>query len=541
MPKKSRDVDSMTGQKKKNYKVLNASNPNDGSGHIPKCACDRKRCLNGRCGICWMVITALLLVVGIFFILWAGGALGFDFETSGDDTLYELICSNCTDEPTSNPTIAPSAEPTSSPTDAPSVEPTYDPTGDPTVEPSADPTVTPTIDPTSDPTTLDPTSTPTEAPTYLPTVEPTSYPTVSPTLDPSNAPTSEPTEAPTGSPTFEPTEDPTGTPTTSEPTSSPTDEPTAEPTSSPTDEPTAEPTSERRRSYREDMVANLFFFMVDGTTFDNTEFETPQFDDFVLEGYTFSNLKNQFSLANLLTGKNIKHKYSESSVITWAEQIHKKGYKNYYYGSWMTDSEVTPSTPLNRGWDFFFGSAFHSDGANLKYKKDGDFIMEKLQSQLQTIEDEKWSITVNWTAPFLQNGVQMSRTKTPVFPACSRYFEVGGTDFSYPRGLRCQWTMNYDTQFGKVLETLKSTGLWANTIVLFVIGGRKSSIFSVNGGALPGILLNRTNEERHSMLDVVPTILAVGGFSDEEVASAKLDGFPIPGLEFNNIKDNDEQ
>jgi len=529
MPKKSRDVDSMTGQKKNNYKVINDNNPSDGSGHIPKCACDRKRCLNGRCGICWMLITAILLVVGIFFILWAAGALGFDFETSGTETLYELICSNCTDEPTSNPTIAPSAEPTLSPTDAPSVEPTYDPTGDPTVEPSADPTATPTTDPTSDPTTEDPTSTPTEAPTYVPTVEPTADPTDAPTLDPSNAPTSEPTQAPTGSPTFEPTEDPTGTPTTSEPTSSPTDEPTAE------------PTSERRRSYREDLVANLFFFMVDGTTFDNTEFKTPQFDEFVSEGYTFNNLKNQFSLADLLTGKSINHKYSEESVITWAEQIHKKGYKNYYYGSWMSDSEVIPSTPLNRGWDFFFGTAFHSDGADLKYKKDGDLIMEKLQSHLQTIEDEKWSITVNWTAPFLQNGVKMSRAKTPVFPACGRYFEVRGTDFSYPRGLRCQWTMNYDTQFGKVLETLKSTGLWANTIVLFVIGGRKSSIFSVNGGALPGILLNRTNEDRHSMLDVVPTILAVGGFSDNEVASAKLDGFPIPGLKFNNIKDSDEQ
>jgi hypothetical protein len=511
---KGRDVDSMKGQKKNNYQTINDNYAADGSGPVPKCACDRKRCLKGRCGVCWMVITAVLLAVGIFFILWAAGVLGFDFETSGDETLYELICTDCTDEPTSNPTIAPTAEPTVSPSDAPTAEPSLSPTNDPTVTPSASPSVTPTEDPTSDPTTVEPTSTPTEGPTGTPTSDPTMDPTGDPTLEPSSAPSVEPTKAPTGDPTIEPTEDPTGTPTTSEPTSSPSEEPTAD------------PTSERRRSHREDMEANLLLAMVDGTTFDNTDFETPQVDEFVTEGYTFNNLKNQFSLANLLTGKNIKQKHLKDNVVTWAEKIHTKGYKNYYYGSWTTDSEDKLSTPLNQGWDFFFG-------ADLEYKMDGHMLMQKVQSQLQTIDDDKWSITVNWTAPYLQNGVQMKGTKNSVFRACSRYFKVGGSDFSYPRGLRCQWTMDYDTQFGKVLETLKSTGLWANTIVLLVIGGRKSSIFSVNGGALPGILLNRTNEDSHSMLDVVPTILAVGGFSHQEVASAKLDGVLIPGLDFN--------
>jgi len=515
---KARDVDSMKGQKKNNYQTINDNYAADGSGPVPKCACDKKRCLKGRCGVCWMIITAVLLAVGIFFILWAAGVLGFDFETSGDETLYELICTDCTDEPTSNPTIAPTAEPTVSPSDAPTAEPSISPTNDPTVTPSASPSVTPTEDPTSDPTTEEPTSTPTEGPTGTPTSDPTMDPTGDPTLEPSNAPSVEPTKTPTGDPTIEPTEDPTGTPTTSEPTSAPSEEPTVDPT--------ADPTSERRRSHREDMEANLLLVMVDGTTFDNTEFETPQVDDFVTEGYTFNNLKNQFSLANLLTGKKINQKHLKDNVITWAEKIRTKGYKNYYYGSWMTDSEDKLSTPLNKGWDFFFG-------ADLEYKMDGHMLMQKVQSQLQTIDDDKWSITVNWTAPYLQNGVQMKGTKTSVFRACSRYFKVGGADFSYSRGLRCQWTMDYDTQFGKVLETLKSTGLWANTIVLFVIGGRKSSIFSVNGGALPGILLNRTNEDSHSMLDVVPTILAVGGFSHQEVVSAKLDGVQIPGLDFN--------
>merc|ERR1719427_1134398 len=94
-----------------------------------------------------MVILGLSIAVGIFFILWIGGGIGFDFETSGDETLEELICSNCTDEPTSNPTGAPSVEPTPDPTNAPSVEPTNDPTGDPTTEPTIAPTAQPTLNP----------------------------------------------------------------------------------------------------------------------------------------------------------------------------------------------------------------------------------------------------------------------------------------------------------------------------------------------------------------------------------------------------------
>jgi len=592
MPKQdqSRDVDKMVGQKNNNYETIGNDSTVKKSGEkIPKCACDRKRCLKGRCGICWMVIVGLSIAVGIFFILWISDVLGFDFETSGDDTLYELICSNCTDEPTSNPTMVPSVEPTSNPTDeptgeptyepsaapsteptlapsadptvtpseAPTVEPTFNPTADPTVSPTEIPTDTPTTDPTSDPTTGEPTAEPTNAPSENPTIDPTLNPTGVPSLDPTNAPTTEPTKDPTGQPSSEPTKIPTDAPTndptleptvptsepttapTDDPTSSPTDAPTTEPTEAPTDEPTADPTSERRRSDLEDRVANVLFVTVDGTTFDYTEFETPEVDQFFMEGYTFNNLKNQFSLSTLLTGKNVFSQPMQDGAMTWAEQIRAKGYKNYYYGSWMINSGNKVSTPVNRGWDFFFGTAYHPNGTDFKYITDDDQIMEKVQSHLLTIKDDKWSLTVNWTAPFEHNEVRMTNTNTPVFWPCSRYFQVGGTDFDYQRGVICQWTMEYDSMFGKVLKSLKSAGLWSRTIVIFVIGGRKDSIFSFNGGALPKILRNRTNEDRHSMLDVVPTILAVSGFSDREVVSAKLDGFPISGMSVNNIEVKD--
>jgi len=284
-------------------------------------------------------------------------------------------------------------------------------------------------------------------------------------------------------------------------------------------------------------VTNLLFVTADGTTFDFKEFDTPQVNKYFMEGYTFNNLENQFSLANLLTGNHVfiqpklsNQNHLEDDQITWAEKLQAKGYKNYFYGSWMINSEDKLFTPLNRGWDFFFGTTFHLGGTDNWNRTADNQIMEKVQARLQTIKDEKWSITVNWTAPFAQNEVRMKGRSTPVYWACSRYFKVGGADFDYQRGVRCQWTMEYDSMFGKVLKTLKSTGLWSKTIVMFVIGGRKDSIFSVSGGALPKILHNRTNGDRHSMLDLVPKILAIGGISDHEVASGTLDSFPIVNM-----------
>lgn len=72
-------------------------------------------------------------------------------------------------EPTSAPTIAPTAAPTSKPT----IAPTAAPTAKPTVAPTAAPTAKPTIAPTA-------------APTVKPTVVPTAVPTVKPTTAPSD-------------------------------------------------------------------------------------------------------------------------------------------------------------------------------------------------------------------------------------------------------------------------------------------------------------------------------------------------------------------
>lgn len=141
---------------------------------------------------------------------------------------------------------------------------------------------------------------------------------------------------------------------------------------------------------------------------------------------------------------------------------------------------------------------------------DEDKMMEKVISHLQANKDDKWSITVNWTIPHENRGVKPNGLKTPI-GACNRYFKVGGAYFNYHRGLSCQFTIGYDTTFGKVLKTLKSTGLWTNTIVVLAVAGHQVNVFSLNGGALPANLFNRTNEDPFSTLDIVPTFMTASG------------------------------
>jgi len=434
--------------------------------------------------------------------------------------LYEVICDSCTDEPTSTPTLAPTADPTTDPTGVPSVEPTSDPTSDPTTDPTGAPSVEPTHDPTSDPTvdpSPQPTIDPTEVPTFGPTVEPTPAPSTTPTLNPTSDPTSDPTVDPTNLPTTEPSRTPTAEPTSEPtldptvPTSDPTTSPTSDPTSSPTHEPTADPTSERRRKSDFDMNPNVLLILSEGSGFGSSEFKTPEVDEFFTEGYTFNNVKQPLE-GNLMTGKS-------EGETTWVEGMRSKGYSNYYYGNLQLNTD----SPVLRGWDFFYGTS--SQQNKLVGAAGDDLTMEKVQSRLSMLQDEKWTITVNWTSA--ESYSKSNLAKPALFDACRKYFQVGSTSFNYENGVRCQWTLHHDAMFGKLLKTLKSTDLWMRTIVMFVITGPQKNIFSFSGGALPANLLHRTNEDRHSIVDVLPTILAVGGFSESELERFNFDGFAV--------------
>jgi len=466
---------SKVGRKKTNYQVINEDQKAGSPDKVGICACDRKRCLGGRCGYCWMVVLGFSLAVALIFLLYMTDVVGFTFTTSGTETLYDVI-SGTTEAPTVNPTPAPTRAPTVNPTPAPTRAPTKTPTPGPTV-----------------------------SHTWKPTMNPTRVPTGGPTLPPTNKPSALPT---TATSTNDPTPSPTKYPTPS-PTKVPTPSPTKNPTPSPTKKPTPNPTSARRRSSAEELTTNILFIVADGSIFEYTEFETPVVDEFLNEGYTFNNIKQRSPLASLIIGKTTN--LSSGDVGTWANHLRSRGYTNYYYGSWITDSGSKALTPLEQGWDFFFRMGGQSAGPDLDiavaYE---DKMLAKVMSHLEAIKDDKWSITVNWTIPQENRVVKPNGLKTPL-ETCNRYFKVGGAYFNYQRGLSCQFTIGYDKTFGKVLKTLKSTGLWTNTIVVLAVATHQANVFALNGGALPANLFNRTNEHPLELLDIVPTFMTASG------------------------------
>jgi len=502
--KKPRDVDKMTGQKNNNYEVIDSSNPGgkESYGEEPPCyACDRKRCLNGRCGVCWLVILGVAFAVGICSVLIIFGALGFSFSTDGNETLYELICDDCTFEPTSDPTSTPTTDPTPMPTVEPTATPTDEPTATPTVEPTSAPTGSPTVEPTGVPSVE-----PTLVPTDSPSVEPTAAPTGEPTLEPSGVPSVEPTKAPTADPTVEPTSAPTSP--TYEPTAAPTGEPTLEPTADPTvptNEPTSAPTSEptsERRMYKSEMTPNVLLIVLNGIG--NAEFETPKMNEFFQEGYTFNNINEKFSWSSLIAGRL----QFDKKTATFVEHLGSKGYKNYYYGNWLKSAGGT--------WD-----------SNKVINNSEDLVLEEVQSDIWMLNDEMWSITVALTKSDSRSRFRHHSNKTAVYDTCRHYFKAGSLDYDHSRGVSCQRSMTCDEKFGKVLETLRTTGLWEHTMVVLVTVGEQKNMFSIGGGSLPAKYFRRTNKDVHSFLNVVPTILALSGFSESELANLNLDGFPV--------------
>jgi len=478
--KKSRDAEKITGQKKK-YQVLDEPNvalsgKESYGDELPFYACDRKRCLNGRCGVCWLVLLGIAIAVGICAVLVFAGVLGFTFSTDGNETLYELICSDCTFEPTSDPTSTPTSDPTGTPTEEPTKTPTDEPTGVPSVEPTAAPTGEPTLEPSGVPS-LEPTA----APTGEPSVEPTAAPT---------SPTYEPTSAPTGEPTLEPSADPTV------------------PTNEPTSAPTAEPTSERRM-YDSATRPNVLLIVAGGIW--NGEFETPKMNEFLKEGYTFKNINEKFSWNSLITGKKVAASNKSPLDVksaTFVEHLKSKGYKNYYYGNWLKSGKGMRES-------------------NRAINNSEDQVLEEVESDIRELRDEMWSIIVALTKSDSYSEYTHHSNKTVVYENCRHYFKAGSPDHDHDRGVTCQRSMACDEKFGKVLETLRNIGFWEHTIIALVTVGQQKNILSIGGGSLPAKFLSRTNEDLHSFVNVVPTILALAGFSGSDLSNLKLEGFPV--------------
>jgi len=480
--------------------------------------------------------------------------------------------------PTLIPTPAPSPTPTEDPTPDPTVSPTLDPTSDPTLSPTFDPTSDPTVPPTPDPTS-NPTVNPTPAPTYGPTVDPTYKPTFYPTADPTYKPTFYPTADPVSRRRIYDLRSLVTTPNilliVTENTFSDFSE-----------YHTPIIGDFLRQSYnfsnfysqfsRGSLMTGQWSMRLglgkalEACDEGHIPFEVPTWaEQLKLKGY-----------------KNYYYGKWNLGADSWYATPLGRGWDSFFGslnrpdglehgdgGSWVKRQAVCPSnlkpnvTFESDGYSQCLMGCYGSQVASLKgstcrcfyenvctesSKKSyiysrvsqrdiiidwwrgskpakpivgmtgDDLIIKEVLPHLQAVKAErKWTITVSLSSS--SNGFTPFRK---IRESCKRYFDKDSKDFNFQRGIKCQWMWDSDAKVGSVIDELQKMDLWNNTIVILTNfdDSDDMTILSIGGGALPAKFVRGTNRDLHSVVDVTPTIMAIAGFSDDELESFDLDG-----------------
>jgi len=489
-------------------------------------------------------------------------------------------------EPTLTPTQPPSVEPTLVPSDVPTVEPSLVPTHLPTLIPTPAPSQTPTEDPTSDPTvspTLDPTSdptvSPTSDPTSNPTIHPTPAPTYVPTLDPTYKPTYDPTAAPIARRRIYDLGSLVGTPNIllimTENTFSDFSE-----------YHTPIIGDFLRESYNFSNFHSQFSRGSLMTGQWSTRLGMGKVLEACDEGHIPFEVPTWAEQLKLIGYKNYYYGKWNLGADSWHATPLGRGWDSFFGslnnpdglghgdgGSWVKRQAVCPSN-LKPNVTFHSDSysqclmgCYGSQVASLKgstcrcfyenvctesSKKSyiysrvsqsdviidwwkgskpakpmvgmtgDDLVIKEVLPHLQAVKAErKWTITVSLSSS--SNGFAPFRK---IRESCKRYFDKDSKNFNFQRGIKCQWMWDSDGKVGSVIDQLQKMDLWNNTIVILTNfdDSDDMTILSIGGGALPAKFVRATNKDLHSVVDVTPTIMAIAGFSDDELGSFDLDG-----------------
>jgi len=547
---------------KKRYDVIEETTPGvpkgkESYGEEPWClACDCKRCLNGRCGVGWLPVLGLLLAAGFVTLLWIGGVLGMTFSTDGNDTLYEEICDSCTDEPTGSPTLEPTGAPSVEPTAAPTGEPTLEPTNAPSVEPTAAPTGEPSVDPTSAPTS------PTNEPTADPTSERRLYDLKG--------------EVATPNMLIIVTEDISSSDFSTFRTPNIDDFQQESYTfSNLHTQPSKGSLMTGQWSHKLGMAKTL-----EACDEGHIDLNIPTWaEQLRLKGYNshyygkwnlgadswhatplgrgwdsfYGSLNRPDGLENGDGGSWVKRKGAcppnVKPVSSHETQSQSHCLVKCYGSDFATFEDTTcrcfsDTECTNPSGDSYVYKRLSQKDVAIDWWKNkepanpnvgmtsDDLILNELLEDFKELKaEETWTITVNLASPGT-GFAPLSDTSD----SCKKYFDEKNKEFNFQRGLTCQFLWDVDKKIGTVIDELKKTDFWEDTIVILTNfkPDEDRTIFSIGGGALPAHLVSSINGELHSVVDMAPTIMAIAGFSDDEMENAGVDGVNL--IDINQAK-----
>jgi arylsulfatase A-like enzyme len=178
--------------------------------------------------------------------------------------------------------------------------------------------------------------------------------------------------------------------------------------------------------------------------------------------------------------------YFDPSVPTLADELKAAGYHTAIVGKWHLGLE-TPNTPNERGFDFFHGFLGDMMDSYTTHLRHGNNYLRR-NREVITPQGHATELFTQWAADYLRERAQAGQPfflylayNAPHFPIeppadwLARVKERSpGLDPK--RALNVAFVEHLDDAIGRVLKTLKETGLEQNTLVAFSAD---------NGGSLP--------------------------------------------------------
>lgn len=247
----------------------------------------------------------------------------------------------------------------------------------------------------------------------------------------------------------------------------------------------------------------------DVSTYGRQDVRTPQLDRLAAEGMLFTNMRANCSVcsptrAALLTGRYADRVgvpgvirgprdtfqgsmgYFDPTVATLADELKKAGYHTALVGKWHLGLE-SPNTPNERGFDFFQGTLHGNFDSYTTHLHRGINWLRRNTEVIQPT-GHLTDLFTDWAVAYLRERARRPEQPfflylahfaphDPIQPPEEWLARVKQRDPQLPaqRAAYVALVEHLDHGLGRVLETLRETGLERNTLVFFT---------SDNGGAL---------------------------------------------------------
>ncbi|WP_215223909.1 sulfatase family protein [Echinicola shivajiensis] len=296
-------------------------------------------------------------------------------------------------------------------------------------------------------------------------------------------------------------------------------------------------------------------------------YETPNFDELANNGIKFTDFYVPATVctpsrAGLLTGRYPKrsqlheavlYPYSEDGLkpeeYTMAEILKSSGYSTYCIGKWHLGHKEE-FMPNNQGFDEFYGVPYSNDMDNYYYKRN-NFQSPPLPffrntTLLESSPDQRY-LTKRYTEETIKK--IKNRGNEPFFIYLAHNMPhkplYASPEFEGKsgKGIYADVIMELDWSMGEIIKTLKTEGIYENTIIIFTsdngpqigsakpLRGKKAQTWE-GGQRVPGIISwpsvipsGIESKQFVSTLDLYPTLAHIAGAKIPD--GLRMDGIDI--------------